>query len=353
MYRQRTEYRHRPYKTNSRSSSDVFFAVAQFYVVIVTFLSITHWLTTQPIFQFHKIVITGNHAVSVTDIEKIVREPMDGNIFWVWKKNNALFYPAHTVAARIQDIDQRIASVAVIATRKQVTVSLSEYKPTYRYCLPRLKRQEGGVLQIPTKAFDGTESTTTNELISSSTSLATTSMQSPAYDSLSTTAIQLNPGEQLSAGLLELPSPEDVGVDTHDCYWVDDRGYVFARSPQYSGSPLLTIIENDSSRNETLSGVSPVGTFVFDKDEYEHLSQIIAGLKSSNFTLRRLERMSSGDVVLDVGYPWNLAMNLKAEPKDALEHFFLALQELGDAATGDKSQLKVVDVRFGNKVFYR
>lgn len=278
---------------------------------------------------------------------------MDSNVFWIWKKNNALLYPTNSVETQIENVDQRIASVAVTATRKQVTVLLSEYKPTYRYCLQRLSRADGGVLRLPTEALQNESNFASSSTEASSTASSVSSSTVVTFVSSSTAALQLNSGEELSVGLLELPSPELVGVDTHDCYWVDDRGYIFAKSPQYSGSPLLTIIENDPSRNETLVGTSPIGSFVFEKNEFTHLVEVVDQLHLTQFSLRRLVRMSSGDVILDIGYPWNLAMNIKAEPKDALTHFFLALRELGDVATGDKSQLKVIDVRFGNKVFYR
>jgi hypothetical protein len=350
MYRPHTEYRHRPYKANARSFEDVFFVCAQVYVIIFTLFSLTRWLSDQPAVQFHNIVIKGNHAVEVSAIEKLIREPMEGRLLWIWRKDNVMLYPTHTVKARIEALDQRIASVAVVSTRSQVLVTLSEYKPTFRYCLSRLGRKDGGILTVPTTALD-------NQVAASSTDSSTSTaevMRVASSSPLSTSsALFFTAGELLSEGLLELPSPDNVAIDTHDCYWADDRGYLFAVAPQYSGSPLLTITESDSSRNASLGATSPIGTFIFEDAEFAHLRESIDELARANFSLRRIVRMQSGDVILDVGYPWNLAMNIKNDPKDALQHFFLGLKELGDAATGEKSQLKIIDVRFGNKVFYR
>lgn len=347
MYRPRTEYRHRPYKANSRSGADIFFACAKVYVILFTLFSVTKWLSEQPALQFKNIVISGNHAVTVSDIEHIVRTPMEGRLLWIWKKNNALLYPTRTVRAAIAAADQRIASVAVVSNRREVVVRLNEYQPAFRYCLPRLSRVDAGVLTTPTAAF-------AEDAEFASTSATGTPAITPAPEHpLASSSLQYTPGEVLNVGLQELPSPEPVAIDTHDCYWADDRGYIYARAPQYSGSPLLTVTESDTSRNETLGGNIPIGNYIFSNDEFAHLMQAVNGLHDAGFNLRRIVRMQSSDIILDVGYPWNLALNIKDDPKNALQHFFLSLKELGDAATGEKSQLKVIDVRFGNKVFYR
>ncbi|HXK37588.1 MAG TPA: hypothetical protein VJ579_00780 [Candidatus Paceibacterota bacterium] len=283
----------------------------------------------------------------MANIERLVREPMEGRLFWIWRRNNALLYPGRVVQTRIEEADQRIASVAVVTSRTQVFVTLSEYVPTFRYCLPRLTRGESGVLTVPTQLLDGSDvaSTTSTSSEQSHLSWATTTSTS--------SGVFFEGDEQLTEGLLELPRPDDVAIDTHDCYWADDRGYLFARAPQYSGSPLLTITESDTSRNASLGTKAPIGTFIFSDDEFTHLTHAIEQLRAANFALRRIVRMQSGDVLLDVGYPWNLALNIKHDPKESLHNFFLGLAELGIVATGDKSQLKVIDVRFGNKVFYR
>lgn len=351
MYRPHTEYRHRPYKSSSRSSADVFFVCIKVYIIVFTLIGITRWLSSQPGFEFHRIVIRGNHAVAVADIEQVIREPMQGKLLWIWNKDNALLYPTRTVRSRIESIDQRIASVAVHTSRNQVVVNISEYHPAFRYCLSRLDRSNGNTLLVPTAGVASDlasgsipVSTTTPSPLASSTPLTTMSPSS---------TLAFTAGEQLSSGLLELPSPDTIGIDTHDCYWADDRGYIYAKAPQYSGSPLLTITESDPSRNATLLGPTPVGTFIFSDNDFAHLNQAIDLLHSSGFVLRRVVRMQSSDVVLDIGYPWNLVMNIKDDPKSALQHFFLGLKELGVVATGEKSQLRVIDVRFGNKVFYR
>lgn len=357
MYRPHTEYRHRPYKANTRSGADVFYVCAKIYLVLFTGLFLTRWLSERPEFQFHRIVIRGDHAVSVQDVERLVRDPMQGRLFWFWKKDNALLYPVMQVRSRIKDMDPRIATVAVSAERNRLLVDLSEFHPTYRYCLPRLGRAEGGMLSVPTDALGTVASvgtTSTSQAVGTSSMATTTATNTASFGALaSSSTLQFNGGEVLSNGLIELPSPDDVGLDTHDCYWADDRGYLFARAPQYSGSPLLTVTESDPSRNETLGGKAPLGGFIFEKNAFDHLQLAIAQLTDAHYVPRRIVRMPNDDVVLDVGYPWNLAMNLKDDPKSALSHFFLSINELGETATGEKSQLKVIDVRFGNKVFYK
>jgi hypothetical protein len=353
MYRPRSEYHHRPYKTNSRSGADIFFAFAQIYIIVFTLITLTRWVSEQSEFQFQTIVIKGTHAVSVPEIEKLVRAPMYGRLLWIWRKDNSLLYPASTVEERIAAADQRIASVAVASSRRQVVVTINEYHPSYRYCLPHLGRSSGGTLTLPTGMLGGiAEAGTSSPIVESSSSfplaVSTSSSETSASSSLS-----FSPGDRFSSGFVELPQPETIGLDTHDCYWADDRGYIFALAPEYSGSPLLTITESDPSRNATLAGQTPVGTYIFDEGDVAHFKEVVGQLAQANFVLRRVVRMPSGDVLLDVGHPWNIALNLKNDPKIELEHFFLSLKELGDAAVGDASQLKVIDVRFGNKVFYR
>ncbi len=344
MYRPRAEYRHKPYKTNSRSGTGVFFALLQLYIAIFTFIGVTRWVLLQPELQFHHIIIHGNRAASIDSVAHAVKAPFSKSFLFFWNKDNLLLYPRRQVAGNILRADSRIASVVVALSRSTITVDINEYTPAFRYCLPRLVRADGGTLGLPSAAFKDTDfATMTVPVLASTTEHSITASSS----------LMLEQGAMLSDGLMELPSPEVIGVDTHDCYWADQRGYLYARAPQYSGSPMLTITESDPSKNATLEGVSPVGTFIFNEDDLRHLSQVIDSLHASDFTVRRIVRMDSGDVVLDIGFPWNLILNIRQDPKTAVEHFLLALEQLGPVATGEKSQLKTIDVRFGNKVFYR
>jgi hypothetical protein len=334
MYRAHAEYHHRPYKKDI-SSSDIFFTCAKLYVVLFTVFHISVWLTERPVFQFKNITLTGTHAVLSSDVEQIVREPLEYRLYYAWKRNNAAFYPRARIEQRIKDLDRRLASVNVSVDRSQIAVAIKEYTPKIRYCLSPLSREKGNVLELPSALVPD----------------ATTSTSSLPEVEI---AVLVPPPGGAEVGLKELPVSELIDAHSHDCFWADEAGYIFAVAPHYSGFPLLTIVEKDPAGSSVLMQEdAPMGTKIVGDESFGTLMRIVESLKVSGVVVRQITLLANDDINLDVGFPWTVSMSLKRDANDSVDHLLLALKELGESATGEGTKLKHIDVRFGNKVFYK
>lgn len=334
MYRAHAEYHHRPYKKDI-SSSDIFFTFAKLYVVLFTLFHISVWFTERPFFQFKEITLSGTHAVPTSDVEQIIREPLEYRLYYAWKRNNAAFYPRARVEQRIKELDRRLASVHVSVNRSNIEVAISEFVPKIRYCLSPLNRENGNTLELPTLLAPGATSSTTTK-----------------SDIQDTVAVPREGDSEL--GLKELPVPEHIDAHSHDCFWADGRGYIFAVAPYYSGFPLLTIIEKDPvESSEVIKTEDPIGSQVIDNASFDNLMGVVDALRVSGITVRQITLLANDDINLDIGFPWTVSMSLKRDANDSVDHLLLALKELGEGATGENTKLKHIDVRFGNKVFYK
>lgn len=338
MYRAHADYHHRPYKKPS-SGSDIFFTCAKWYIVLFTAAHISAWLTNQRFFQFDYINIYGVHSVDVKEIDSIARKQFDNNFLYFWRTNNRTLYPTSKIQKEIGQYSSRFEKVELVLNRKNVNIYVKEYEPKIRYCLTALNRADANSLEInnPSKPIEN-DSTTSEQL-------ATTTNDG--------FVIIPKKGEE-ELGLKEVPLTDGVEVNSHDCYWADDNSYVFARSPQYSGLPIFTVIENDPLKSKTLEqDNTPIGKVIFDKAKYENIKAIVSGLNAAGLHVTQAENLTNDDIALDVGFPWVVLMNTTRNQEDSVDNLLLALKELKISSTTPESRIKQIDVRFGNKVFYK
>lgn len=337
MYRAHADYHHRPYK-NQNSGSDIFFMCAKWYIVIFTIAHISAWLTNQRFLQFDNINIYGVHSVDVREIDNIARNPFDKNLLYFWRVNNRMLYPTTRIEGELKKYNSRFEKVDLVLNRKNINIYVKEYEPKIRYCLTSLSRIDANILEI-------NSATSSNSIDISSEVVATTTNDG--------FVIVPKKGEE-ELGLKEVPLHEDVNINSHDCYWADDNSYVFAKSPQYSGLPIFTVIESDPVKSKTLEqGTSPIGQTIFDKNKYENIKSIVNSLNDVGLSVKQAETLTNDDIALDVGFPWVVLMNTRRSPEDSVDNLLLALKELKISTDSPETRFKQIDVRFGNKVFYK
>ncbi len=336
MYRANADYQHKPYKKYV-SGSDMFYACTKIYIVLFTALYISTVILNNPFFQINRITIRGAHSVSEEEVKLVLNQPLKTKKLFFWSMGNEILYPSRGIETKLLGLNPKLLSANVSVTRKNIYVDLVEYEPSIRYCLSPLKRVDANNVVL------------SNDFIQNATSSATSSQIEIPPAIVAVPAV-----EETQLGLKEIPVPEVIEGNSHDCYWADKNGHIFAPAPSYLGLPILTVTEKDPEKSATLlSDNSPIGKNIFAEDSLFNLNTIINLLKDSGLQVRQVLALTNDDITLDVGYPFMVTMNLKKKPSDSVDHLLLALKELEVTATTTDVKVKFLDVRFSNKVFYR
>ncbi len=339
MHRPGSDYRHKPYKKQI-SARDMFFSFAKIYIIIFTVLYFTSWFTNNKIFQFKEIKIEGVHASDFSAIDGIVRFPIDRKSLFFWKENNFVLYPENSVRKKIFDLDSRISDVKIVKTRTVLKVIVSEYEPRIRYC-------------IISKKDDSASSTKANETNESNSEQANIIENQGNQEGDSSSTAVAN-GVEIKMNKIpdiDLTRPDE---NLYSCYWSDENGYIFAKTPSYSGIPIFTVVEKDLEKIKNIEEKgSAIGTHFFEKDRYHELMTIIDLLRSSGLHAMEIQNLENEDFIIDIGYPWVVVASFKQNPEQTVDNLLLALKELNITSESNQTKIRYIDLRFANKVFYR
>lgn len=133
---------------------------------------------------------------------------------------------------------------------------------------------------------------------------------------------------------------------SEECYFADEWGYIFARAPQYSGIAFPVY--------RTLLEGEPVGQFILPSDEFAKISVFFEELAALRFSPRRAVALGEGDYQITVDEPWDVLFSSRKDPKESALYLEMALRSINeDHGNLDAEAIKSIDLRFGNKVFYK
>ncbi len=130
-----------------------------------------------------------------------------------------------------------------------------------------------------------------------------------------------------------------------ECYFADARGYVFASAPTWSGYPFLTII---ASSAET----SPLRKFALEASEYAKLKAFFVVLEQTNIHPHTVTILSDGDFRISSEHPWDILWASGKDPEASANNLALVLHSLQQEPSKE-ADVRIIDLRFGNKIFYK
>lgn len=288
------------------------------------------------------VSVEGAHALSTEPIASIARAPLGGTALKYIRRDNAILYPTSGVKEEILSYDRRVAGVNVVTDGPQVKVSIREWEPVFRYCIPPVgygvsNLATSSILELPTKALDEAHATTT---------LDTTASGTPALIDLGSEALHLLPPEPLV-------STSSPGQQSHSCYWVNADGMAFAKSPEYSGSPLLTFIEGDSSKFEGQAGSTPtpIGSIVLTDDVRNWGVEMRKELFERGSIVYNYELMPLGDVRILTGAPYAIIVSIRNKPSDEARLFATAIRQF--SKNPEDTPKEYLDLRAPTKIYYK
>jgi len=159
--------------------------------------------------------------------------------------------------------------------------------------------------------------------------------------------IQLQVNER-TPDALWCDAPYSVSTSTEQrCYFADKDGVIFSESPEYSGQAYLRFVTE-------ATGTSPQAPFldlVLEDDERSRILGMVATLLLDDIRVFEIQALGDGDYELRSQRPWTILWHSALSPTDSVNNLETLLEELSKKHTASSSP-SVIDLRYGNKIFY-
>lgn len=283
-----------------------FQAVAQIILVLYMLFVLASWLSYRPVFALTIVNVTGTHAISNSEVQKIAESALHTRVLGRIDRNNTLLYPTNAVLMKIKDKYPRIKDAQLkFDDRHKISITVEEYLPAMLYCMGFENFNNSVALKAK------------NENDASSTESVTS--KDPQLQNLST------------------------------CYFADDRGYIFASAPNYAGFPFIAFVASSTAHAE---GASPVGTYALDAETFHNIERFTADLNAIGFTTHAVELLAEHDIRIKTDKSWDILWTTTKDPVESIKNLGLVLESIKKDKNAE-GQMTVIDLRFGNKIFYR
>ena len=130
--------------------------------------------------------------------------------------------------------------------------------------------------------------------------------------------------------------------DEPNCFYLDDEGNIFKESPLISGALMLEVVASSSAREKLSLGGS------VDGENFKKIS-FLAKKFEENYKEKPSKIILSENVSeLILASGLKIILDLENEPEKILRNLDIALQN-----AKDRKNLEYIDLRFGNKVYYK
>ena len=150
--------------------------------------------------------------------------------------------------------------------------------------------------------------------------------------------------------ILACPDMATSSTSTASCYLGDDRGYLFAQAPEYSGYLFPVYITHHSSSTPQTEDV--IGTFVLPPNEFTALGRFLFILQKDGLIVHKVEYKGAGDYEITTEKTWSILWSSTKDPEESANNLRLALRSFDEDHT-DMGTIATIDLRFGNKIFYK
>jgi len=156
-------------------------------------------------------------------------------------------------------------------------------------------------------------------------------------------------GEQFNAETYELT----------DCWFVDNRGYIFDKAPIFSQGVYLELYGKLDTKSALLPTDNPIGS-ALPASRFEHEDELATALRSGIGDPLRIVLKPDGEsevtILTSALYPELVGVTLKLKdevsPVTIVKNLKAAIREEFAATSTQKRKLLYVDMRFGNKIFF-
>lgn len=138
---------------------------------------------------------------------------------------------------------------------------------------------------------------------------------------------------------------EGVGEDLPDCYFVDATGVLFSLAPHFSGNVYFVYRGN-------LREGSPLGAQILSKEDFTKFQQFLLSIKKLNLNITSVLIKEAGDFEFSLSSGTKILFNSSLSYDNIFTNLDSVLKS-GQLASTTLDKIDYVDLRFGNKVFFK
>ncbi|MBX4198540.1 hypothetical protein KW782_04395 [Candidatus Parcubacteria bacterium] len=121
-------------RLHTRKRRLFFFKVGAGIITILLFLAGVIWLSHRDTFMISEVKAEGNTAITVEEVEKVVKRHIEGNILYFFPKANIFLYPKEDIQKELSQKLTRIQKVQVTVKNRALVVDILERIPSHSWC---------------------------------------------------------------------------------------------------------------------------------------------------------------------------------------------------------------------------
>ncbi len=126
-----------------------------------------------------------------------------------------------------------------------------------------------------------------------------------------------------------------------NCYFMNKEGYIYAKAPFFSGNVFLEWYTQKLNDN-------PVGSFMLNESVFNKLITLKDVIQSMGFDLIKITEQKEGDYAFIINGGSKILFNINQDSTRLIDTLDSVLGEISKNKT-----FEYIDLRFGNKVFYK
>jgi hypothetical protein len=298
------------------------------------------WIVSLPSLAIKKVVVVGNNNITSGEISTITNQILDTRYMGLFTKRNALIYPKKHISNILSETYPRIESIGVETESLEIlNIKITERKPSAIWCaaIACYLVDETGFIFAPQLAVNTAMGVSVNTVVNTT---GDTSVGAPV-------------------------STVSVSPDTTN----DQAKYINSLNQmQQDVTNLVTLHGEDE-----LIGPEPIGKYIFTRKMFDDISNTVSHLTEFGLVTKDVHVFGKDEIVFIVAgggkiifsdrLPWNVSIeNLKSSLKSSVfteQGGKSTTKNHSISSTSSSSPMSVptnfeyIDVRFGNKVFYK
>ena len=277
-------------KRRKSSIKNILFFLLGFLVLFTSLV----FLSRLNAVNINNVEIAGNQIIDTNAIKEIVEQQISGKYLWVFPKTNIFFYPENSIKNALQEKFKRLENINLsIKNNHTLYISLAERKAAYTWC-----------------------------------------------------------------GLAPLDSGTAINETT--CYFIDENGYIFDQAPYFSGQVYFKFYGSPDSATSETNNFDPSG-FYFSQQHFQQLISFKNILVGFGLNPVALYLTNDGNVEIFLANANSstagpqIIFKLNDDYQNVAENLEAALtnEPLQSEFKNKYSSLLYIDLRFGNKVYYK
>lgn len=273
------------------------------------------------------IEVEGNSVLSSRDIKNFVSSQIAGSYFSLYPKKSTFIYPDDSIKSNTLKNFKRIKSVDLKRIGFEgLSVNVKEREPYALWCRRyQSEKDRGENSRRNRKEADDREKRDAEQEKDDSK--------------------KKDKEEEKEEGDKDLSSKEE-------CYFIDNSGFIFAEAPHFTERVYFRYYTNKPLSAGNVSS-SFVGKNALDKEDFERVERFLDTLSNLQMEPVEFSHIGGSDYGVVLNSDVMLKITLDKDLVEMINHLRSALQS--QVFDGEKTfeNLKYLDLRFDNKIFYK